>query len=76
LLIGSEIFFENPVETLKEVYSFLGVDPDIEISDLSPKQVGFNREPVDTAVHEYLDDYYKTFNQELFDFIGREFEWR
>ena len=76
LVIGSEIFFENPVEMLKEVYSFLGVDPDIEISDLSPKQVGFNREPVDTAVHEYLDDYYKTFNQELFDFIGRDFEWR
>jgi len=74
-VIGSEIFFENPVDTLKEVYSFLGVDPDIKISDLSPRQVGFNREPVDTAVHEYLDNYYKTFNQELFDFIGRDFGW-
>ncbi len=75
LVIGSEIFFESPADTLKEVYSFLGVDPDIKISDLSPRQVGFNREPVDTAVHEYLDNYYKTFNQDLFDFIGRDFGW-
>lgn len=76
LVIGSEIFFESPIETLKEVYLFLGVDPNIEISDLSPKQVGFNREPVDAAVHDYLNDYYKTFNQELFDYIGKDFEWR
>ena len=76
LVIGSEKFFENPTETLKEVYLFLGVDPNIEISDLSPKQVGFNREPVDAAVDDYLNDYYKPFNQELFDYIGRDFEWR
>lgn len=57
LVLGSETFFENPVETLKQVYLFLGVDPDVEISDLSPRQVGFNREPVDAAVHEYLDGY-------------------
>ena len=76
LVISSERFFEDPAETLKEVYLFLGVDPDIEISDLSPKQVGFNKEPVDAAVYEYLNNYYKPFNQELFDYIGRDFEWR
>lgn len=76
LVLSSEKFFENPVETLKEVYLFLGVDPNIEISDLSPKQVGFNREPVDAAVYDYLNDYYKTSNQELFDYIGKDFEWR
>jgi hypothetical protein len=58
------------------VYLFLGVDPNIEISDLSPKQVGFNREPVDAAVYDYLNDYYKTSNQELFDYIAKDFEWR
>jgi len=76
LVLSSEKFFENPIETLKEVYLFLGVDPNIEISDLSPKQVGFNREPVDAAVYEYLNDYYKTSNLELFDYIGKDFEWR
>jgi hypothetical protein len=75
LIINSEKFFEDPNKTLKEVCLFLDVDPDFKIADLSPQQVGFNREPVDAAVHEYLDDYYKTFNQELFDFIGRDFGW-
>ena len=75
LIINSEKFFENPDKTLKEVCLFLDVDPDFKIADLSPQQVGFNREPVDAAVYDYLDDYYKTFNQDLFDFIGRDFGW-
>ena len=76
LVLSSEKFFENPAETLKEIYLFLDVDPNIEINELSPRQVGFNREPVDVAVHDYLNGYYKTFNQELFDYIGKDFGWR
>ncbi len=75
LIINSEKFFEDPVKTLKETCLFLGVDPDFKIGDLSPQQVGFNRQPVDAAVYDYLDDYYKPFNQALFDFIGKKFEW-
>jgi len=75
LVISSESLFEDPIETLKEIYRFLGVDSKIEVSDLSPKQVGFNREPVSDAVYEYLNDYYKPYNQELFEYIGKEFDW-
>ncbi|WP_337659790.1 sulfotransferase family protein [Anderseniella sp. Alg231-50] len=75
MIINSENFFEDPVKTLKEICLFLDVDPDVEISDLSPQQVGFNREPVDAAVYDYLNGYYKPFNQALFDFIGKTFKW-
>lgn len=75
LIINSEEFFEDPSRTLKQVYKFLGVDADVEIGDLSPKQVGFNREPVDAAVYDYLNDYYKPHNEALFRLIGKEFDW-
>lgn len=75
LIINSEEFFEHPSRTLKEVYRFLGVDADFEIGDLSPKQVGFNREPVDAAVYDYLNDYYKPHNEALFRLIGKSFDW-
>ena len=42
-IIQSEEFFENNQNT-KGIFLFLGVDQDVEISDLSPRQVGFNRE--------------------------------
>lgn len=74
-IIQSEEFFENPTKTLRDIFLFLGVDQSVEISDLSPRQVGFNREAVRGEVHEYLDDYFEPFNRELFDYIGKEFQW-
>ena len=76
LVISSESFFEDPVNTLKDIYLFLDVDPNIEISNLSPKQVGVNREPVSADVYDYLNDYFEIPNQELFEYIGKEFDWR
>lgn len=75
LVISSESFFEDPVKTLKDIYLFLDVDPNIEIRNLSPKQVGVNREPVNAAVYDYLNDYFDMPNQELFEYIGKEFNW-
>ena len=74
-IIQSEEFFEDPARTLRNIFLFLGVDQDVEISDLSPRQVGFNREAVRGEVHEYLNDYFEPFNRELFDYIGKEFQW-
>lgn len=75
LIINSERLFEDTAETLKKIYQFLEIDPNHQISDLSPKQVGYNREPVDAAVYDYLNDYYRPFNQELYELIGEDFEW-
>ncbi len=75
LILNSEVFFAQPTDTLKRVYEFLGVDPDYEVRDLTPRQVGYNREPVAAAVYDYLNEYYKPHNEDLFRFIGEEFDW-
>jgi hypothetical protein len=75
MIIQSEEFFKNPTKTLRDIYLFLGVDHHVEISDLSPRQIGFNREAVRGEVYEYLNDYFEPFNQELFEYIGKEFQW-
>lgn len=75
LILNSEMFFEDPRGTLRNIYQFLGVDAGYEIRDLTPRQVGYNREPVDAAVYDYLNDYYKPHNEDLFRFVGKEFDW-
>ena len=76
LVLSSENFFTETAKTLKDILSFLDVDPDYRFSDIAPRQLGFNRQTVSAAVHDYLDDYFRPLNRELFDYIGKEFEWR
>jgi hypothetical protein len=75
MIISSEELFENPTGTLKDICLFLGVEPGVEISDLAPRQVGFNKEPIRADVYDYLNDYFRVPNQQLFEYIGKDFKW-
>ena len=75
LILNSEMFFEDPASTLKTVFEFLDVDAGHEIRDLAPRQVEYNRQPVEPAVYDYLNDFYRPHNEALFRYIGREFDW-
>ena len=74
-IVSSELFFNSTMNVLRDIYEFLDVDRDVQITDLLPRQVGFNRERVDDEVYQYLNSYFGPYNRQLFDMIGHEFDW-
>ena len=87
LVLKSEDFFENPVESLKPVLDFLGL-PDWEPETLEPRDEGgkdkFERnkrnkgtyeEGMDPATRERFEEYFEPHNQRLYDYLGRDFGW-
>ena len=75
LILQSEEFFADPQETLRGVFGFLGVRPDVTIPDLRPVMVGKHKEPAPTAVREYLDGYFGPHNRALYKLLDRDFHW-
>jgi hypothetical protein len=75
LTVFSEELFEFPVQTLKLIFRFIGVDDQIEIPKLKPYNVSKNRVEVSPEVYVYLDDYFKPNNEALFDLLGRRYKW-
>lgn len=75
LIIQSERFFEFPAETLKTVLDFLELPPFQGLIDQRPLNVGTNRAAVDDEIISYLKSYFRQPNEELFDLLGRRFDW-
>lgn len=75
LILCSEEFFDRPVETLRRVFEFVGVDPSHKIKDLKPKNVASNKSQVDPDVYKYLNDWFFPHNQALYDLVGQRFGW-
>ena len=75
LVLCSESFFEDPGRNLKKVYKFLGIAEDFEIENLEPANVGGNRSDVDPETYQYLDNYFKAYNEELFELLGERYNW-
>lgn len=75
LILQSEKLFEQPAETLRQVYRFVGVSEDFEVDDLSPRNAGTNRTKVSKEVYDYLSGYFKSHNEILYNLIGTRFNW-
>jgi len=71
----AERFFAEPKWTIREVCQFLEVDDDFVPSDLKPRNVGLY-EQVPREIREQLQEYYHQPNQELFELLGRNFDWQ
>jgi hypothetical protein len=76
LILSSEELFGQPAETLLRIFQFLGVEGKVNSIDLRPKNVATDKSLVSAEVYEYLDDYFMSRNQALFELIGREFSWQ
>ncbi|MBI5032777.1 MAG: sulfotransferase [Chloroflexi bacterium] len=76
LILSSEEFFREPMATLDRVFEFLGIEEGIKSINLNPKNVAPNKSDIAPQVREYLDDYFASDNQALFELIGKEFDWR
>lgn len=75
LVLSSESFFTEPLQTLNKVFNFIGIAPDFSPQDLKPRNVASNRTIIDNEVYDYLDAYFRVPNQELFELLGETFDW-
>ena len=74
-ILNSEEFFSSPSDSLSKLFDFVGIDKDFKPADLNPVNVGTNRKKVDDEVFEYLKDYFAQYNEELYQLIGKRFDW-
>lgn len=74
LILGSEDMFKYPNRAIKRTLSHLNVQPQTETIKFAVynrgKKTVFKR-----STREMLVDYYRSANEELFEFIGESFEW-
>jgi hypothetical protein len=71
LILISENYFRNPVETLSKVSQFLNVD-DFPNNQLSWKRKMEYPKKLDESVVSEIHHFYKPYNERLFDFLGFE----
>ncbi len=74
-IINSERFFKNPHDVLEEISRFIGLKRSYKISDLSPKNVGSNKEKVSPEIYQMLNEYFRPYNEALFALINKRFPW-
>lgn len=75
LVLNSDELFKQPLETLKTVYEFLGIEDYSDSANLKPQNIGSNRSKVDNSVYQLLETYFAEHNEKLFQLIGKRFDW-
>jgi hypothetical protein len=73
LLLKSEEFFADTSATMSRVHEFLGV-PDVETVKPT-RHKSFPYPKMDQSVRRRLIEYFKPFNQQLYDYLDRDFSW-
>ena len=73
LIIKSENFFDNPDKILRKVYKFLKL-PYFKIKEFKKYNVG-NYVEMDVKIREFLKNYFKPYNKQLYEYLVRDFKW-
>jgi len=73
LLLKSEDFFANTSSVMSQVHNFLGVK-DIEVKKVS-RHKSFPYPKIDKPIRQRLLAYFEPYNQNLYDYLGRDFCW-
>lgn len=75
LILTSDDVFKNTKNCISIICKFLKIDNNIESIDTTPKNIGHNKEEVETEVYQYLNDYFKSENEKLSKSINQELPW-
>ncbi len=75
LILRSEDLFVDTAGVLKQVFSFLDVDPVWAPPSLADKNPGHSKDQVPDAVWQSLREYFRPHNQRLYEYLGRDFQW-
>ncbi len=73
LVTESETFFKNPQQTFNEICDFLKIERCNTIN-FQKLNEGESKKMNDSVVKK-LSEYYKPFNEELFELLGKRFNW-
>jgi hypothetical protein len=75
LILSSKELLNMPNETLKKVYDFLRINNDFYLREVTHWNVGTNKKEIPKEVILYLTDYFKPYNDNLFNLLGYEIYW-
>jgi hypothetical protein len=75
LIIQSEKFFSEPAIVVSRLFAFLGIDRDYSVLSIEHKNAIDKNTSVDGEVYQYLNQYFSSYNKQLYDYIGQEFSW-
>jgi len=75
LIVESEQLFADPVACLSDIFEFAGVDSGFSPTKLAARNVSTNRDEVSDATYSSLRTYFEPYNQELYQLIGKKFNW-
>jgi hypothetical protein len=70
----AETFFESPGQVFDEVVRYLGL-PAWRPAEFRVFNSRENREPIDPELRRRLAEYFRPYNQELYELLGRRFDW-
>ena len=73
LIIKSEELFENPKVILKKTFDFLDLAPYENIAFKRSNQGNYKK--LDTKIKIELKEYFKPYNEQLYDYLGMNFNW-
>ncbi len=73
-ILKSEELFEQPKEILAEVFKYLGVKP-VEFACYDLKKRGRYDTAIGPRLAERLAKFYRPYNEELYELIGRDMRW-
>ena len=72
-ITSTENLSSNPQQTFSKIFNFLEI-PDYKVKKLENKRKG-NYLPMQNNVRKKLLNYFKPYNEELFELIGQKFNW-
>ena len=73
LILKSEDFYACAATTLKQVLEFLDL-PEYQLSEYQNANPG-SYQPVNESVRDWLRDYFRPYNQQLEEYLGRKLDW-
>jgi tetratricopeptide (TPR) repeat protein len=73
LILQSEVFFNNPQTTMKQVFDFLGLS-EFQDSKYHKCNVGYYP-PIEIELRQKLIDFFYPHNRKLEEYLEREFNW-
>ncbi len=73
LVLKSEDLYAGAAQTVQQVLAFLDL-PEYQLPEYQNANPG-SYQPIGYSVRDWLSDYFKPYNQELEEYLGRKFDW-
>lgn len=75
MVIDSRLLFNNTSQVMRDLYNFVGVDPEFKPARLRARNVAKQRPCVDPEAVALLRETYRPYNRLLWEWLGCSFGW-